>query len=269
MHVFISWSGETSRALALVLQDWLKVVVQHSSPWMSHADLDPGKRWSIELAQQLGSSDFGIACVTTENIASPWLLFEAGALAKSLEQGRLVPLLYGLDHTQLAPPLSQFQALTVSRDDLLRLVLAIRKIPPADAVSEETTKAAFDATWASLEAKLKLLPPPRVELEPRDSDTVLGEILAIVRRLDQTTANTQHSLGGSKRIEALSWLIAEVRDVEASLVQYEASLRFFNERGSTVPDDLEKQYRVLRYRRESLIQARDALATLEQYSGGS
>src|ERR1700743_130514 len=97
MKVFISWSGESSKALADVLRNWLPLVLHYVEPWMSDVDIDAGDRWADAVAKELEASNFGIICVTRENISSPWILFEAGALAKSLKGSRVIPLLFALD----------------------------------------------------------------------------------------------------------------------------------------------------------------------------
>jgi hypothetical protein len=84
MKVFISWSGERSQALAQALRDWLPLVLHYVEPWLSQSDIEPGERWASEVSKELEVSNFGIICVTKENTESPWILFEAGALAKSL-----------------------------------------------------------------------------------------------------------------------------------------------------------------------------------------
>ena len=53
MKVFLSWSGESSRALADVLHKWLASVfsVDDATFWISHGE--PGIRWSHEMDRQL------------------------------------------------------------------------------------------------------------------------------------------------------------------------------------------------------------------------
>jgi hypothetical protein len=90
MRVFISWSGKKSAAVADFIRAWLPMLVQSVEPWMSESDIEPGKRWSNELAEQLSSTDVGIICLTRDNLGSAWMLFEAGALAKSTKHGVLI-----------------------------------------------------------------------------------------------------------------------------------------------------------------------------------
>jgi len=91
MRVFISWSGEHSGEVAKALQQWLPRVLQAVRPWLSSASIDPGARWSDEVAGALEELNFGILCLTPENLTSAWLLFEAGALSKTVSESRVVP----------------------------------------------------------------------------------------------------------------------------------------------------------------------------------
>lgn len=68
MKVFISWSGERSKLLANALCEWLKPVLQSVEVWMSEADIEAGDRWGQEVAKELSASNFGIICVTPENL---------------------------------------------------------------------------------------------------------------------------------------------------------------------------------------------------------
>ncbi len=71
MKAFISWSGPRSKAVAEALHDWLKEAVQSVDPWISSEDIRKGKRWSIQLAQQLESTQVGVICLTPENLTAP------------------------------------------------------------------------------------------------------------------------------------------------------------------------------------------------------
>ena len=97
MKVFISWSGDRSQALAQALREWLPMVLHYVEPWLSQSDIEAGERWANEVAKELDASKFGIICITRENITSPWILFEAGALAKFMQEGRVIPLLLGIE----------------------------------------------------------------------------------------------------------------------------------------------------------------------------
>src|SRR4051794_450458 len=110
MKVFISWSGTRSKMVAEALRHWLKMLLQAVSPWLSSEDIRLGKRWGSEIATALKDTDFGIVCVTPENVAAPWVLFEAGALSKNLQQAQLCTFLLDMKPTDVEPPLSDFQA---------------------------------------------------------------------------------------------------------------------------------------------------------------
>ena len=122
MKVFISWSGTRSQALAQGLHEWLPLVLHYVKPWLSEADVAAGDRWAQEVAKELEASNFGIICVTPENVGAPWVLFEAGALAKSMQGGRVIPLLFNLEHSDITGPLAQFQAKKVASSGLSEVV---------------------------------------------------------------------------------------------------------------------------------------------------
>src|ERR1700731_3125213 len=101
MKIFLSWSGARSKFLAEALRGWLPRVIQSVKPWMSDKDISAGSRWLSEVASELSESKLGIICVTPENQNNPWLLFEAGALSKTLEQTHVCPFLFELTPSQL------------------------------------------------------------------------------------------------------------------------------------------------------------------------
>ena len=53
MKVFISWSGERSRKVAELLDEWLQCVIQAVKPFMSSKGIERGRYGSIKLRKNL------------------------------------------------------------------------------------------------------------------------------------------------------------------------------------------------------------------------
>jgi hypothetical protein len=62
MKVFISWSGARSKAVAELLNDWNKCVLQAAKPWISTQDIDRGTIWFNQIQMQLQDTSMG-SCV--------------------------------------------------------------------------------------------------------------------------------------------------------------------------------------------------------------
>lgn len=183
MKVFISWSGERSKALAVALKDWIPLILQYAKPWVSEKDISAGERWAQSVAGELESSNFGILCITPENISSEWILFEAGALSKSMLDAKVVPLLFGLELSDLSGPLSQFQALKVDQQGVMDVVKGINSVSETKA-SEATINQLVPALWAQLQQKVDDIPgkaPSGKHTRPQGE--ILEELVSQVRGL--------------------------------------------------------------------------------------
>jgi TIR domain-containing protein len=88
---------------------------------MSDQEIETGRRWNEEIAKALDDTDFGLVCVTADQHA-PWLMFEAGGLAKRLGVGRVVPLRIGLKSAQLKEPLARFQGVDLDKEGVRKLI---------------------------------------------------------------------------------------------------------------------------------------------------
>ena len=190
MKVFISWSGEPSRSVALALRDWLGTVLQQVEPWMSDVEIDSGARWDDTIARAVNETDFGIICVTRANQSAPWLLFESGALAKRLDTGaRVVPLCVDLAPGEITGPLGSFQARRLDRDGVARLVHDVNAHlkPP---IPETSVRALFDAMWPSLRAAIAtaLEAEPASDPAPRSTEDMLTELIELTRRIERQAA---------------------------------------------------------------------------------
>jgi DNA-binding XRE family transcriptional regulator len=185
MQVFISWSGERSGALAGLLQNWLPKVLQAVRPWISSASIDAGTRWSPEVAQALQQIQFGIVCLTPENLREPWILFEAGALSKMVAETRVVPYLLGLEPRELDGPLAQFQAVRADKAGTKSLVHSLNSAASDRAITGEAVNETLEMWWPRLEADIqRLLLSPEVTEAPkplRSTEDMLGEVLELLR----------------------------------------------------------------------------------------
>ncbi|MPT22560.1 MAG: TIR domain-containing protein, partial [Starkeya sp.] len=110
MRVFLSWSGELSEQIAQIYRTWIPSVLQAAKPYFSPKDIEKGKKWSSEIEKELHSSSICLIFLTKENINSSWIMFEAGAVSKSIGPSHVCPILFDLDPTDITGPLSQFQA---------------------------------------------------------------------------------------------------------------------------------------------------------------
>src|ERR1043165_1194771 len=150
MKVFLSWSGEQSKAVAEALHDWLPNVLQSIEPWMSGSDIDAGARWSAEVTEKLSEVKFGIICLTEENLNRPWILFEAGALSKTIEKTYVCPYLYGIESSTVQWPLAQFQSKKSNKSETKELLQTMNLAlgdPPLD---KERFDRSFEKWWPDL-----------------------------------------------------------------------------------------------------------------------
>jgi len=189
MKVFISWSGGRSKALAQALHEWLPLVLQNIEPWVSDKDISAGDRWAQAIAGELEASNFGIICVTPENLSSEWVLFEAGALSKSMQDAKVIPLLFGLELSDISGPLAQFQAKKVDQNGLLEVVKAINDVAE-NKTSAETVKKLVPALWSQLEESLSKIPNADPSDNPmRPQTEILEELVGGVRNLEGRMRN--------------------------------------------------------------------------------
>lgn len=108
----------------------------------------------MELAAQLETTNYGIICVTQESLQSPWILFEAGALSKSVSGSRVCPYLIDLTRGQLDGPLSQFQAKEANKEQTWQMLQSINVSMDTEALTEVRLQKYFDTFWPTLESEV-------------------------------------------------------------------------------------------------------------------
>ena len=189
MKVFISWSGERSHRVALLLKTWIKCVLQASDPWISSENIDRGSVWFSNISASLGECVVGIVCLTKSNLKAPWILFEAGALAKGLNNTRVCTFLVDLQPSDIEDPLAQFNHTLPTRDSLKQLVKTLNSQLGERALPEDVFGKVFDKYWPDFENEHKSILSTTngetADKKMRSSEDILSEVLATVRGLDK------------------------------------------------------------------------------------
>ena len=228
MKVFISWSGPRSRAVAELLNDWIKCVLQATRPWLSTRDIDRGALWFSEIHDQLKDTSVGIVCLTQANRNRPWILFESGALAKGLSSNRVCTFLIDLKPADLEDPLAQFNHTMPERGSVWELVRTLNNCLSANALDERILEQVFNTYWEQFETKFAGIlkkHPEDEKSEPRPKEDILAEILE----------NTRHMQSRLRRLETRA---------ERPMSDEERYMRFAEREFS--PDRAEIIYRHLR-----------------------
>ena len=139
----------------MALLDWLPLVLQPVVPWVSTEDIRKGSRWTEAMDRGLRQAESGIICLTTDNVASEWLHFEAGAISNALPGSSVWTLLIdGLSPQQVHGPLSQFQHTRFEKADVRRLVNAINLKLGNLARPARQLDELFERLWPDLESRI-------------------------------------------------------------------------------------------------------------------
>jgi lambda repressor-like predicted transcriptional regulator len=182
--VFISWSGPLSHKLGEALRNWLPSALQFVRPYFSPEDIEKGAKWSTEISKELESSNIGVICLTRDNTEKPWILFEAGALSKSLEKSRVCTLLFDVDPSDVKGPLTSFQATRFIREDFKRLFSVINSAADDARLDPNVLDNVFDMWWPKLEeevANILKTSDKAAKKERRTERDILEELLELAR----------------------------------------------------------------------------------------
>ncbi len=190
MRIFASWSGEESKQIAELLKTWIPCVLQEADVYVSSQDIGKGERWLSSVTSNLSEIDFGIIVVTKSNMNAPWILFEAGALSKSVK-GFVVPLLCGIDTFEAATsPLTQFQYVRAVRQEMKDLIDQTNSVCPKP-LDSKRIDAAFDKWWPDFESAYSAIKLPDTKPAKKENDAsrlsnieeALGEVMLELRRV--------------------------------------------------------------------------------------
>ncbi len=201
MKVFLSWSGKRSHSLAIALSDWLPKVINSVDPYIS-SEIKIGSPWSAALEAALKKSEVGIICLTKDNLQSPWLLFEAGAISKSVGKNLVCPYLLDIEPDEIPSPLTQFQSAKVNKEDTWKLVCSINDALNEKSISKDVLKRNFKNSWDYFKKTILSIPPTSAKIKSDQivlDDTKYIQILrmhqaSIAFRISTVIDDTLHLL---------------------------------------------------------------------------
>lgn len=190
-NVFVSWSGTRSKAMGEAFRDWLPHVIQSAVPFFSPKDIASGALWDEALQSSLQAVKFAVVCCTTENVAAPWLNYEAGALVERMKGGTVPWLLDGKPE-DLGPssPLSRLQSKPAEREGTLAVLQTFNDTLPSR-LDPNILEAAFDTHWPKLETKLKAIPAAEAKAPIRDERDMLEEVVGLCREIARETRHSR------------------------------------------------------------------------------
>lgn len=187
MRVFISWSGDLSKALAEAIRNWLPSALQYVKPYFSPSDIEKGSKWATEIFKELSASTTCIIVLTRENLASNWVMFEAGAISCTIDRARVCPLIFDLEETDLQGPLAQFQATKFIKSDIRKLFFNINSAAGEHKLSDAVADGVFEKWWPDLEAQIvqileghKLI---KAKKDIRSERDLIEELLLLTRKI--------------------------------------------------------------------------------------
>lgn len=170
MKVFLSWSGSYTNNIAECFHRWIPCVIQSIETFISSGEIRAGERWQNRINTALQDIDFGVIFVTEANKEKPWIMFEAGALAKNLGTSRVAPVLCGANEIDFAGnPLLQFQYVKLDRDGVYSLMNSLREnLSDNDKkIDDSGFERIFEVWWPSLEEELSYISDEEKTTQPK------------------------------------------------------------------------------------------------------
>ncbi|MBR4093563.1 MAG: toll/interleukin-1 receptor domain-containing protein [Oscillospiraceae bacterium] len=180
MKVFISWSGELSKKIAAELKKWLPCIIQSVEVFYSPEDIEKGENWDSKISTELSECKYGIVCLTSENTNAPWINFEAGAIAKTLDS-RVSALMVNIKPSEIQGPLKRYQATKLEKSDIFQLITAINSStePP---LSPDVLDSTFNAIWDKMNESINSIISSYV---PENNDENNGDFNASSEAIEE------------------------------------------------------------------------------------
>lgn len=167
--IFISWSGKSSKKIAIELKNILEKKIFVSTDlecFVSTIDIASGDDWWNKIKTELKKCKQGILCVTKENIKAPWIFYEAGAMVA--RDVPTIPLLFNCSIVALErSPIKGKQCVDFyDQQQFVKMISDINSkmdlLPVNKQQLDPIAKAAYEELKKALQPTLKQLKQMRV-----------------------------------------------------------------------------------------------------------
>lgn len=231
MKVFLSWSGASSHHIAKCFEAWLPRFLQAVEPWIS-SHMAKGTVWDNEISKELNDTKAGIFCITPDNLDSPYLHYEAGAIS-NVPGARLFTFLFKVEPIDVKQPLSRFQSTKFEESDVLVLMQSINeklRLANETNLADSDLEKNFALFWPLLKKELDKTPEPSQPKPIRSPEDILEEVLRTVRGLQPLQSNVISPVSAHGDPLPYRLLVRQVRNLitEDNLSRDEA----LNEKGN-------------------------------------
>lgn len=153
--IFISWSGERSKKIAACFHKWLNKTLNIKS-WFSDKNIIIGQLWEPEIQNALKAGKIGVFFITKDNVFSPWINFEAGAISKGDAKHNVCIVRIDQDEIPKESPLFHYQNCMFDKEGIYNLINNVLR--NKDNLPEKSFKLIFDKYWGNLyEDYLKII----------------------------------------------------------------------------------------------------------------
>jgi hypothetical protein len=179
--------------------------LQFVEPYFSETDIEIGSTWHSEIIAALEHSDIGLIILTPENMTRPWLLFEAGAIARGVGKQRVCPILFDLKKSDVTGPLWHFQTVEFTKTDFRKLLNTIN----GEKLTEADLNEVFETWWPKLNDEVAAIaaaqqviktPKERTDKELLEENLLLTRAVLTeqqkLNQLHQTLLRGATSFGG-------------------------------------------------------------------------
>jgi hypothetical protein len=163
-------------------------------------------------------------------LEAPWLLFESGALSKSIKEASVYTLLVGgLRIGDIEGPLSHFQHTLFEKEDFFKLVKSINEAQGSAKQDETRLRKIFDKFWDELETSVSTA--TKIDSKPekkRNTEDMLRELL-------ETTNYIARNIPDSRQQDLLSEVRRRESAPNEALSENDFWAKFVERVGKTSP----------------------------------